>query len=657
MNAFAAVLIAVFCAGADADPVRVSVAPDQPIPHVYVDDPLILELQSDKDATANISLDVSADYGAPPVSLMLGPIVLRARGTHWCPVEGAPTDRGRYRIHARVEADGAIHDTETTFCRVDRPVPDYTLPVCAGMKNPDGRLLLAATGVSVKCVHLPGTLPDLAQWIDQVASAGFHVVVALDGSSVESAESIAKTFRDRVGGWEIDPKNAPDTLMSISKALRRAGSKAPICLVVNDAQTVGAMLAAGVGQAINAVTYRAKWPQASSLAEVSSTAQRAGYEGLPLHMSILSDDVQDAGQGVKLSRQILLDVAANVCQTEVDGSLIFADGFGPGYVYLGALAHRLKGTKYIGDMDVGDGSTGLGFRNASGWMLALWSKKGAHELSLRLENAANLALYDARNNTLPAPELKDGAITMTVTEEPRFLAGAAGAPVAQLAKNTARASASAFVESESLKKALPAEIVEFVKKLSSSDLSGYKRLDFFNLLKIFPRIEEMWHTGALSRSVAVPALAALHRLARALCTIEQERGEAFVEPLQKTLDNCGQFQSVYLTSSAATPEVRERPDWLFDLVGRLMAEAEQLNAEGRTIEACAVATLAEWRARALEIAAKAQPLSQPEKETKPPETTAPSKEKKEEKPKATKGGTPGKQKQTGAKAAPKKGRK
>ena len=47
-------------------------------------------------------------------------------------------------------------------------------------------------------------------------------------------------------------------------------------------------------------------------------------------------------------------------------------------------------------------------------------------------------------------------------------------------------------------------------------------------------------------------------------------------------------------------------------VGRLMAEAERLAKDGRPMEAGAVATLAEWRARALEIAAKAQPLGLPD---------------------------------------------
>jgi len=658
MITFTAFLMALLCAGNE---IRLSVAPDQPVPYVYVDDPLILEILSDKDTTANISLEVTSDYGTDPVNLTLDPIVVRARGTQWRTVDGIPAERGLYRIHARVEAEGAVSETEAAFCRVDRPVTGYVLPVCAATDRPDGRLLLAAKGISAPCVRLSAGLSDFAQRMDEVTSqfvergqtvAGFQVVVLLDASSADSAGVLAKSLGDRVARWDVDAKS-PESLVTISKALRREGTKAPVALVVKNAQAVSTMLAAGVGQAINALVYSGE-PQASRLQEIRNAAQRAGYEGVTLHASIPKVDGRDASQGPRLCRQILSNLAGDVVQTEIDSALIFTvcqtetncdDGFGPGYVYLAALAHQLKGTTHVGEMDLGNDVSALGFRRGPEWMLAMWTGEASKDISLRVENAAELALYDARNNPLPAPELKNGSITVALVQEPRFLAGKAGSVLTQTALNAVRKSASGILESEGLRGSLPSEVVGFVKKFSTLEPGGYNRLEFFSLLKSFPRIEEMWHTGAMSRSVAVPTLAALHRIARSLCIIEQERGEAFVEPLQKTLGNCGQFQSLYLTSSAATPESRERPDWLLDMVGRLMAEAEHLNEEGRAIEACSVATLAEWRARALEIAAKAQPLSQPEKEVKPPEAAHP-KEEKKEKPKAAKPEASSKQKQT-----------
>jgi len=137
-------------------------------------------------------------------------------------------------------------------------------------------------------------------------------------------------------------------------------------------------------------------------------------------------------------------------------------------------------------------------------------------------------------------------------------------------------------------------------------------MEFLALLRGFTTLEEQWHAGKASRSATVAALAALSRLSRSMCVLQQEGGEAFVEPLRKTLARCGEYQSQYLTGSGGAQDARDRGDWLSQEVSRLTAEAETLDKDGRAIEAAAVAAMAEWRARALEFAAKAAPLSKPD---------------------------------------------
>jgi hypothetical protein len=325
----------------------------------------------------------------------------------------------------------------------------------------------------------------------------------------------------------------------------------------------------------------------------------------------------------RVVQHVVTGLAAGVTQTDIPADWIYGSDIGPAYVALCALAHRLNGASYVGELDLGENVQALGFRAGPQWMLVIWTSEGATDVSLKLENVTESALFDARGNLLDAPPLKDGAVALHVTGEPQFWTGKGGSFLFQVAQTVVRRKAVAFIESEDVKKCFSPELMEAVGKFARLEATGYSRIDFFSLLKLFPRIEELWHTGGARRSVAVPALAGLSRLARALCVLEQERGEPFVEPLQKTLANCGQFQSLYLTSSAGASETRERPDWLLERVGQLMAEAEQLAAEGRTVEASSVATLAEWRARALEIAAKAQPLSAPEREAKPPEMAQP----------------------------------
>jgi len=355
----------------------------------------------------------------------------------------------------------------------------------------------------------------------------------------------------------------------------------------------------------------------ADITTVRTVAERCGYEGLPI-AAVLQDSGTDPGTGVRILRQALQGFEYGAASVVVARSALFPESFGPAYVYLGALTRRLNGYSFLGLLDAGTGLTALVFRNQDQWTAAVWSEDGPREARIPVENATDLLLFDAANNALPAPAVSDGAAVIPASDAPVYLVGKLGSTLVHAAAFSAARSASAFLENEAFKKDLPAEVQDTVRKFVTPDPGVWARTDFLNLLKAFPLIEELWHTGKLRRAVAVPAIAQLAGLARTLAVIEQEKGEPFVEPMQSTLANCGQFQSLYLTSSSGPSETRERPDWLMNEVTRLVADAERLAEEGRLIEAGAVAVLAEWRARALQAAAKADPLTAPEVEPPPP---------------------------------------
>jgi len=114
MNALAATL---FLFGAAT--IDVALAPDQPLPFVYVDDPLILQLKSDADVTVKGRIDFT-DAEGDPASLEIPAIELRANGTHWQPLEGVPTLKGRYNAHVALDAGGSPVQADLVFLP-DRP--------------------------------------------------------------------------------------------------------------------------------------------------------------------------------------------------------------------------------------------------------------------------------------------------------------------------------------------------------------------------------------------------------------------------------------------------------------------------------------------------------------------------------------------------------
>lgn len=602
-------LICILAAGA----VQVSVAPDQPVPHVYVDDPLIVEFRSDEDATILAEVQIEPDFGSSPVLVSLGEIRLRARGTQWRPVEGIPMERGRYRVTVRTTQDGAVSESQALLCRIDRPNTDAMLALSVGFDGPASAALVALRNICIHGVRLDTRLDGFAPMASDAAAKGFRVALAVDAAHVSACESLVKDLGDRIGRWEVDAAGSAETLRAMVKTIRETGSRAPVVVVVSDMQTYQTLLLTEPALMAGGVAFRGPWPLPGDLLAMRSMAESAGIEGMTIYSDVQGNteqaDLWNSEAGLRLVRTIVSGIPLGVLHTDVAAPLAFDQDFGPGYVYLSALAQRLRGAQWVGRLNADPNTQILVFRDGERWVAVAWTEQPVREVPIPVGEAADVAVFDARNNP-GTVSLQNGSALLTLSSSPQFLTGRGGSIVAEAARTMVQIEAVAFARTEPLRTQLPADVLEAVNKFATSPLT-YERLDFFTLLKLFPRIEELQHTGALPLSVSGPAMGGLARLARHLCTAEQERGEAFIEPIQNTLANCGQIQSSYLTGSPGSTESRQRPDWLLTEVNRLMAEAERLTRQNLGIEASAVAAMAEWRARALEVAAKPRAAVEP----------------------------------------------
>ena len=614
--------------------VQVNLAPDQPIPHVYVDDPLVVEMLSDADTAVGVDMNIVPDFAPSPTSVSIPSTPLHAGAAYWHTVEGAPAQRGRYQVQANLHVrDGEPATITSVFCRIDRPVTDYALPLnMAGFEQFAPDCALALQQIALRSVLIAANTPNALNTLKSAMAANFTVLVELDvtASAVEATALCEQLMKDKdaqLSGWVIKADASPTNLLAIIKVLRQAGSRAPVWAVVDGAETLSKLLAAGAGSAVEAILYRYSWPGPSELGAVRDTLWRAGHEGLPIYVHFQHPHSAQSGVGPALELVLLSCYANGAEQTLLDVGLVYESTFAPGYCHLAALAQRMRNASFVGPLEAEDAYF-LVFTQHEGWLVAGWADT-AHTVQIEIESADDLELFDGRNNPLEVPPVAEGLLTLTVGPEPVFLTGRAGPVLAQAAQTAARREAQLLTKHAAFD-VLPGDITDMVKNLASG--GAFSRLQFFNLLKVFPWLEELWHNGSEPPSAVVPTLARLSSITRALCLLEQERGEPFVEPLQNTLANCGQFQSLYLTSSASSTQMRERPDWLLGELTRLTTEAERLNTEGRTIEACAVAAFAEWRGRALDIASRARTI--PAATSKPSdEADAKDEEEKTEEPK------------------------
>ncbi len=587
--------------------VNVRLAPDQPLPFVFSDEPLVIELVSDEPLEAELHVAVHGPE-LPTRRNSLGPIELRADRPKWVSVEEFPAQRGRFEAEITLmDGEEELVSVSREFFRVDRPLAPAAAPLGIGLDAATREQFMAARSMPVHSLRVSVSDTNLDERLRYAREMGVPAALALadDEANItpEAIEAIAANHGEAIRRWDIPADTDLDHLSELVDAIRQGGGRTPIVAVVSETAQVGPVLRNGPGRHIRGLVIDRSTPHRNDLRAFRGAAEEAGFEGLQLNAvdSVLLDDGEEAPTGPELIRQLLLNISVGMDVTHLNAPALYEDGqFIAAYAYLSALVHRLNGAAYIGEWGTNHPVYVLVFRRGGGWLLAIWSAEGEREVELQLGDVSGLAYYDGHNNPLPAPAVEDGVVALRAAPEPHYLTGEGGSVFGPAAANVVREEAQAFLDSGDVVERLSEEFVELVEAFLNYNGGNTERLQFFSLLQAFPFLEEQWQSGSLERSIAAPAIARLHRLARALCVVEHETGEPFIEPLQELLDRTSEHQSRYLTSADSGADVHIRGNWVLQEVTRLTNEARDLAGKDRDIEAAAVAALAEWRARSLE---------------------------------------------------------
>lgn len=625
-------LVTVMLIGAGMS-IEITLAPDEPIPHVYVDDPLLLELKSEADTEGEVQVMITSSAGEI-TTIPLGKVALRAREPVWQSIPGAPAERGRYQGTVTVTIGGEVVEKTATFCRIDRPVPSLALPIGVYVLPDDPHALEAMAAISLRRIRLDADHGQLSTWIEEAGKAGFDVAVAFGPERLQRhgdlPERLARRYGDRVVRWDVaveadgNPSFDVEPIVSGVRALREGGSLAPVALVVKQPEELAWALSEGLGKHIAIAVVEDQSGQAPDVTGFRNIAEAAGHERMPLYLLSHMGHSGNELSGCLLTHRIVDWIADQVEQVLIDLSLVYANGeFSEEYVLLGALARRLQGSVYVGRLPLDSSVRAPVFRCRDAWCVMVWSEDGGGPVRLRLGAASDLSFADARNNPLPTPPLSpEGEVRIEAGLQPSYLCGTKGTVLSQAASHRAREEADRLANVLASGQEFPKELVELVRNIANQERVKVSRPDFFALVRTFPFLERQWRLGALPASSVAPALASLTRLISHLSVVEQEVGEPFIEPLQDILNRCSQYQSLYLTRTGGAVGGGERGDWLLAEVGRLVALAERLDEEGRPIEARAIATMAEWRARSLEFAVQPPPGSFPDLPAGPREETS-----------------------------------
>jgi hypothetical protein len=219
--------------------VDVQFAPDQPLPLVYVDDPLIVQMRPDIGAEANLELQVQAEQHSKPSEIKARDIFLRGGSPYWWAAEGAPKERGYYDARLLVSVQGSPMEFTAHYVRIDRPLPEADPPLYVRIAELTDPLLLAVQAASVKTIRLDVSAATFEADAALAHAMGFKIVAAFPIAQIKNAttwaEELARRLGDHVYRWEIDAGTDAQALKSVAEAILRGGSHGPIAVVVPNA--------------------------------------------------------------------------------------------------------------------------------------------------------------------------------------------------------------------------------------------------------------------------------------------------------------------------------------------------------------------------------------------------------------------------------------
>ncbi len=625
-----------FFAGVD-----IAIAPDQPLPYVYMDDPVILELRSDRDMTADVDIRVQARHHDDPMDIRLEGLVLPAGGSYWATLDTFPEERGFYAAHVTVTGSEASAEKDLLFCRIDRPSGRDTLPVYARSDAWNRESLLALRNAGVRDIRINLALPDHASQMALAEALHFRViprVQATDPGGVEEAISLMTTVHQAYGNsiawWKLACDDAPERVPKVAEALRRLGCTTPLTLVVRDVAHVPELLASNQIKYLDALVLLPNEAIVSGMKEIRRALATAGYERIPVYLDGAETPGDMRHEGPALVRNLFACMAAGADNMAFDSDLVYNGAVREALPYLAGLSRRINATRYVGRLPAGKGVTANVFREGARWLVAAWTENGRGTVSVPAEGTDDLLLTDALNNPLPLPAPAEGQLVLEVGPSPTLLTGAGGRIAGCAARMTALTLARDLAGDATLAEARPAYLTSLIVRtadlLEKEDLfqNGKQKAGsdlrplLLDMLRVFPALEYRWQSGETPKIATLTLVAGLARLTRVLCIVEEARGEPFIEPLGDRLASCEEHQSLYLTSQTGDSPFAARGEQLLAEVRRLMEDARALAKAGRAIEAHGVAALAEWRARSLNALQEGAPLAPPPPEPVVEETPA-----------------------------------
>jgi hypothetical protein len=566
--------------------VTVNVAPDQPLPHVFDDDPLILEFIAEKSGNYSATIRLEVD-GHPSQRVELNGMPLKADKPYWHSLTDVDPLLGPHEVKIDVtDSSGESNQVNASFYRIHRPDPEQSYPLTVHLDHLDEALLARHLPAKTLRVEQP-----ISTWNDWVTLTEYHQIkleVCVDPTQKEwtpiRLETAANRLKDRIDFWVIGPSDNTQSILKAAQAIRRGDRNARMALAVIEPNDILDALVNTAGVHFEKLVVRSSnFPP-----EIyRSMLERFGEEALALDYD-LNYTAKKPWELLDTWIQCLRVGAQPVIHQK---HLQNQTGLAQSFSMINAWVRGFSRVQYAGPVtdDTNETHALFRIRGVGGprnhWMLVA-PQSSDSEIHSLLNPSSTL---DSHFNKLNEPTTK--AIG-------RFLIGEGAEALTQASWNRVVLQVDAILGEKPMMSLLSEPIQSALNTLGSGNGKSSHRRELFQLLQALPTLDAGLREGSAPKALAIPLSSRLGTIAEGLALLEESLGEPFLEPLSKILAQCADYQSRYITLSGGMDD-KPRSLWLLKEVNRLLSRVDTLQQENRVIEATAIATLAEWRARSL----------------------------------------------------------
>ena len=569
--------------------ISLRIAPERALPITYPDEPTILQISDHPAGIYRVSGSISGPDGNE-FSIEI-PRLTFTSSPYYLTLPNVPDTFGPLTVTLDLNNSDSQQSATTTFYRNHRPDHKAPGPLCMTFPEWNADSHTVALEVPLKEARVFLDSPDVDQAISSLSdlNTSIRAVIGQPQAPATEAnmESWVSAYGDQIQTWEFNLGDDSQHTLNLIQLLRQLKPDAQVALRTQSTEAFQQFLPLGNTLDIHDFVLTEANPD---LHHYRSIAQQAGIEHTNFSREITQANLSTTYSQLTTPTATFAPLTISIPPIDTTTS--------QGLDSLSLFNHWgnvLPNYEALGPYYIHQSLTAQVYRSRIPGKPSLFA--------ITADSPQTITLPESLQSYTPLSHrftpLKNSSVqTINFTDTPIFLQGDDSAPLAQAICNSLIQETQSLLAIEAYLEILPETSHEVLNNFIHATPETSFRTPFLTLIRQFPEIEEKFSTGEVPQHIAIPLMARLTHLTRLIAALEQLSGTPFLESPNTTLAQCNDFLNQYHSRGIQhAPHSREAR--LLSEINRLMNEARSLDTRGLTIEATAVATIAEWRVRAL----------------------------------------------------------